>query len=110
MSQSCEVIALATTTTETIPVADIAPPADATKVYEWEFVGDGPYAQRFFVGAHRGAKVRVCIHGFQYSDGKVKRWISVSAGRHGEELDVDEATDVSRDFQAAVEELGALAD
>ena len=91
----------------TMITTPVFPPADATEVGAWEFVGGGPAAKRYFRGTKRGDKVRVDIAGLQYSDGTARRWIFVDVPRKIAELDADEANEVAADLLAAAGEVAA---
>jgi hypothetical protein len=90
--------------------APVPPPPDAVHVDEWEFVGDGPGAERFFSGTRRGTKVLIGTVGFQHSDGAERRQIMVDVPEGGgmTPLDAAEAREVIADLQAKVDELEAL--
>jgi hypothetical protein len=86
--------------------ADVAPPADATRVSAWDDV-DGQVS-RYFRGTKRGAKVRVDIAGSQNADGTVaERVILIDAC--DAEVDAAAARQIAADLLAAADELDRLA-
>ena len=86
--------------------ADIPAPADATRVTEWDRVFDIDVLHRFFYGTQRGD---VGISGYQNPDGSVReRFIHVSRGLDGRELDAATARVLARALIAAADELHRL--
>ncbi|ETB31477.1 hypothetical protein [Mycobacterium avium] len=86
--------------------SSIAPPADARRVYPWEFDGVG-WSRWFDGSACTTGPAMMTMTGRQYDDGTVLRGVSVRLG-DDELLDADEARLLAAVLLEAAGELGRL--
>jgi preprotein translocase subunit SecD len=86
---------------------EIAPPADAARLYGWQTYGERTW--REFDGSTRqvGSAV-IHVRGQQFSDGRCERWISVSASTD-EEFQAEQARELAAALRAAADETERLA-
>jgi hypothetical protein len=108
-----------TTTNPFNPFPDVALPAGAVRVREWEWPNRTGHEKplRYFDGTMRtverlcGSDIEVQIEGTQFSDGNIERLVRVTfPGFHGGDdvLTADQARNLSAALAAAADELDAL--
>jgi hypothetical protein len=87
---------------------DVAPPPDATKIFDWDYVLNDHELHRTFHGTQRGP---VKIDGFQNPDGSIHSrgfYIDMDALER-QELDAAAARKLARALIATADELDELA-
>ncbi|MGV0695872.1 hypothetical protein [Mycobacterium paraintracellulare] len=84
----------------------IAPPADARRVYPWEFDGAG-WARWFDGAVCTAGPATMTITGRQFDDGNVLRGVTLQLGED-ELLDSDEARSLAAALLVAAGELDRL--
>jgi hypothetical protein len=88
-----------------MPFDEVAPPAGATRTFEWQL--DSNWYRDFEGTTRRGRHARVQIFGRQQADGSTRRWITVHT-RHLDALDAAAARELAAALTDAAEELEQL--
>jgi hypothetical protein len=87
-------------------LADMPAPPDATRIGDWEEMGEGEWYRSFMSWSCTTEKVLVEVEGHQYNDGRIERWIIDHSGE--EPMTARDTRERAEALLAAAAELDRL--